>query len=328
MQRYVARPVRPLALLAARAGLWLGVVLGSVGGIVGLTRSPGAAQPTAAPQASDTTILPASVAGTAEVAVRAWLTASPDQHEELDELFVEPPDLPDHRGLTVQQVTAVSGQRLQDGYWTVTVETRVVEADEGVVGDGGDVNEGGGVDNDGGDSDDAAAGEPPGDGDPARPITWFVEVGVVGQDGGGLAALTTPGILPGLPAVVTDWARGGPSPTRPDEDDPIAALAEGFLAAVLAGEGDPARYVAPDSGLAVSWPAQFQTIEVVGLSVYEPDDGGVRAWAEVDATTPGGTSLAVAYELLVAERAGRWEVVELWGSPTVTRAPSAEAEQD
>jgi hypothetical protein len=317
----VSRPARPLAQLAARAGLWAAVGIGCAGGIVGLVRGPGeAAAPVVEQPATGAAILPAPVAGIAELAVGAWLGATESDRARLDGLFIEPPSLPDvgDGGLTVGDLTTVAGERLDEGHWAVTVAARVTEQPTDRTDDdgGGLAAEGGVLDPDVVEDE---AGPPTG----ATPVTrtWYVEVSVVGDDAAGLAVLATPGVLPGPPEVPDGWRVAGPALDSVPADDPVAAMAEDFLNALLVGRGVPSPYLAAGVDVRAASPPLFEELTVERTSVEELDGGEIRVWVEARATTPRGTSLVAAYEIKAVRRDDRWDVLELWGSPSVAAPP-------
>jgi hypothetical protein len=312
---YDTRPVRPVTQLAIRVALWGAVALGCLGGLTALV-SPrgGAATPPAPPSAADT-VLPTTVAGEAEVVTRAWLTATPDQQDALNALFVNPPDLSSAGGkLTVGNVTAVAGRVLQKDYWSVTVAAEVGETVTVV-----DQN-----------TADPAAGE---NGDPAaepahprrRQLTWYVEVPIVGDAEGGLAALSTPAVLPGLPKVSTGWRPSINALDAAGSDDPTAKTVTEFLTALLTGDGDPERFVAPGVEVTAADPPLFASIDVADLATDQLDDGRYRVLATAWATTPGGARRLVSYELIVVKRVDRLEITQFSGAPTMVAGSATPA---
>ena len=316
---YPVRPVRPLAQLAARIGLWTAVGFGCLGGLVGLVGPPPDEAEPAVDRSTDEALVPAPVAGVAELVVTEWLTATTTDDEVLEELFVEAPSrVGTTRGdLAVEKVTTVGGKRRTDSYWSVTVAADVVETVP-AAGDGGAV--AGGGDGGGGAAgeDDEAEGEP-------VASTWYIQVGIVGDVDGGLAALTTPAIMPSLPEVSTGWRPSTERAARPSEGDPLGTTVAGFLDALLAGGGDPSRYVAPGRIVSAAQPALFAELELVDMSVDQLADGETRVLARTLGTTPGGTGLHFSHEIRLVERDGRWEVVGFSGSPTLLVSPPEEA---
>lgn len=297
---YQARPVRPVAQLATRMGLWVAVGLGCLGGLLGIFRPAPEAQPIMQ-QSADAEIVPGSVAGVAELVVEEWLTATSDGDEALDALFVDPPRVRDGAGrLQVDRATAVAGRRLEDGYWSVTVATAVTETIEP-------------------ESDDE---EPT-----VERSTWYVEVAIVGDAGSRLAALTTPAVVPTPPAATSGWRASDQRAQTPDEDDPLTTMASGFLAALLAGDGDPSRYVAPGVDVTAMAPTPFTEVELTGTAIDDLGNGQTRVLAYVRATTRGGASRDFSYEIIAQPRDDRWEIAQFSGAPAlVIEAPPPTAE--
>lgn len=292
---YRVSPVRPWSQMAARIGLWSAVGIGVVGGMLGVLRPPVQQVEAVVEQADADTAVPAPVAGMAELVVQEWLTVDADGNRDedvLDALFVEPIDgagssLGD---LLVERVTTVSGQARHEGYWAVTVAADVVESVPVPAGEEGEVE--------------------------ARPSTWFVEVAIVGDAEGALAALTAPAVVPAPPEVTTGWRPSSENP-RSADDGPLSTTVQGFLDALLAGDGDPSRYMAPGGEVSAVAPAPFELVELVELSADELSDGRTRVLAEVVATTPGGTTTGLTYEILLEEWADRWEISQFAGAPTL-----------
>lgn len=294
-ERYGVRPVRPVVQLAARVGLWTAVGFGCLGGVVGLVRPPTQNVQAIVEQSGEGATVPAPVAGTAELIVQEWLTATDGDAERLAHLFVRPPSLVSAASgdLTVGRVVTVAGEHRDEGYWAVTVAADVAETVEV----------------------DPATGE----GETAESI-WYVELAIVGDVAGGLAALTTPAVVPAPPEAETDWR---PSTHRPTTagDEPLATTVEGFLGALLAGGGDPSRYLAPGLEVTAISPAPFETVELLEMAVDDLGTGELRALATVAATTPGGTSTHLSYEIVLVERSDRWEISRFAGAPTILVAP-------
>ncbi len=291
---YRVTPVRPLSQRAARIGLWSAVGIGVVGGVLGVLRPPVQQVEAVVEQSDDDTSVPAPVAGMAELVVQEWLTVDAEQGDDdvLDALFVEPIDgagssLGD---LVVQRVTTVSGQARHEGYWAVTVAADVVETVPVPAGEVGEVEE--------------------------RASTWFVEVAIVGDAEGALAALTAPAVVPAPPEATTGWKPSSEKP-RSADDGPLSTTVQGFLDALLAGDGDPSRYMAPGGEVSAVTPTPFEAVELVELSADELPDGTTRVLAEVVATTPGGTATGLTYEILLEESADRWEIAQFAGAPTL-----------
>jgi hypothetical protein len=290
-ERYPTRPVRPAAQTAARVGLWALVALGGLGGCVGILRPPVEAQAPAIPSSGDDADVPAPVAGMAERAVAAWLTARDDDAALLESLYLDPPQASqiDTENLTVEDVSTVAARSVDDGYWAVTVAADVVEQ--------------------------PVASE---DGEEAAPVVavWYVEVGIVGDVEEGLSAVETPSIVAPPSPVADDWLPDRDSADTPAPGDPLVASVEDFLRAFLTGRGDPARYVAPGLDVVALDPAPFADIFVVEMAVERHDDTSAMVWTEVEVTTSAGARQVVAYDMALAQRSGRWEITEMPGVAT------------
>jgi hypothetical protein len=309
-ERYLARPVRPMVQILVRVGLWTAVGLGCVGGVFALLRPSGGSAEPVVELPPDEESVPAPVAGVAELAVEAWLTATEDDAENLAALFVEPPELMegDVEGLDVVRLTTVAGRRVGEGYWVVTVAAEVVET----VAD----DEAAGTDEEG-----APPEEPDEEEDVAGPrqTTWFVEVGIVGDAGGRLAALTTPGVLPASQAAPDGWGVALDAPDPVEDDDPLGLTIEAFLGALLAGRGEVSRYVAPGVNLFAADPPLFADLVVETMATREVSDGEWRVLVQALATTPGGVEQSVTYEVVAVARVDRWEISDFSGAPTADR---------
>jgi hypothetical protein len=319
--RYPVHRSRPGAQLLARVGLWGAVAFGCLSGLAALARPP--ATPPAAPVAASSGVeVPAPVAGAAERVVAAWLTATNDDQADLVALFVDDVRL-SPRGLEpldVERVTAVAGREVSTGYWSVTVAADVIEppppAEDGTATDGAATDGTG----------DAGAGLPD---DPFAegpvPTTWYVEVGIVGDVGSGLAALTTPAVLPAPPPAPEGWRRDDRGVPLAQDDEQYATV-EGFLRALLMGQGDPSRYMAPGQSIETPERAPFVGVEIETMAMAgDPEAGRVQVWVEADVSTEGGVHRLVAYQIDMAEREGRWEVAAVSGVPTtVTRSDGSE----
>jgi hypothetical protein len=311
--RYPVRPARPAVQTATRVGLWTAVAIGCLGGLFGVLRPPPAEAPPviATPSASS---VPAPVAGMAQIVVEAWLTATPEtEQEDLDALFVEPPTLhtASSGGIAVEEVVPVAGERMSDGYWRVTVAARVVETPDPRS------------------MDQEATTTTAGDGPPPSAETesvWYVEVAIVGDVGGGLAALTTPAVVPAPPGAPEGWRAAAEPFAQPSPDDPVGSAVDGFLGALLAGDGDPSRYLAAGVEVEAADPAPFASIDLTEMAVFDMEEGKVRVLAHAMATTEGGAHKYFGYELMLTRRVDRWEVTHFSGAPTLVLEPPAEGD--
>lgn len=319
---YPARPVRPLTRLALRLGLWGAVVLGALGGVVGLLFSGGggSSDPEVVPSTQG---VPAPVGGMAELVVEEWVLATTEDPARVEALFVESPALPsadDTGGREVLGARAVAGEQVDDGYWAVTVAVDLVDGiglEEASTG-GAD---GEADDEAGGDGDDAEEAEP-------DSVTWYVEVGIVGEEDGALAALRTPAIVPPVAEVAEGWSSRAEEVLEPRVEDLETTTLEDFLRTILVGEGDPTRYVATGVEIAPVDPPPFVDLEITSLTVEERSETVIRAQVYVDATTAAGASQFAAYEVVAEWRGDRLEVLELWGAASLAGRPTDPAEGD
>lgn len=150
------------------------------------------------------------------------------------------------------------------------------------------------------------------------PTVWYLEIGVT-RTKDGLRPVGSPAVVPG-PNDATPLPGAAARFASPAQDDPLAATAEAFLRALLAGAGDPVRYVAPDAAISAIDQAPFVDLTVERTAVLESDPTQTLLRVTVNATTADGVELETAYELVLVERDGRWEIDALSGAPTLPRA--------
>ena len=148
--------------------------------------------------------------------------------------------------------------------------------------------------------------------------TWQVTV----------AATAEGPVLEGRPALLPTTTPAPPqrvatSPLQPPtEGDPLAAAAEGFLGALLAGDGDLQRYAAPSSGLVAADPPLLASLDVTAIGTHVLGPGSAAVVVEVTATGPGLDDSRLQYPLLLAQRDGRWEVSRVL--PALPLAPTSQ----
>ena len=147
----------------------------------------------------------------------------------------------------------------------------------------------------------------------AEAALWFVEVAVTETPEG--LATGPPAIVAGPPRTTTPSRAAEVQMSRPAPDDPLAATAEQFLAALLSGGSDVSRYLAPGVSLQAVDPPPFLSVELEGTVVVARRPDGVVMRAVVLARTVDDVELRMVYELDLAERDGRWEVRRLGTAP-------------
>jgi hypothetical protein len=279
--------VRPGAQVAARIGLWSLVGLGALGGTLGLLR-PAAQQAARADGSGQVEIVPPEMAGFAELAVTTWLEAGEDDEAAVDALFAVDPstDAGDSGRRRADGAATVAARSVGTGYWAVTV---AVQVDELV-----------------GERQWRSAG------------TWFLEVGIAADDDGVLMAVSEPAVVPAPdePGQAPRPAGGGLGTPAGDHED-MAATVEGFLGALVAGDGDVSRYLAPDVDIRSVTPAPFVEVNLQRWSVSELSDDEARVRLVARGTSEAGVPRTVSYQLVLAEREGRWEVTSISGAPVL-----------
>jgi hypothetical protein len=230
---------------------------------------------------------PAAALGFAEMAIHRWIEQ--DDPASLDRLFIEPPD-----GVTaprwpvrVDDATAVASKPVADDYWSVTLAVQLL------------------------------LGPPPG-----HSVRWFVEVGVTRDDGGRFVVAGTPAIV-AEPAAVRGRRRLTDTVMlTPSADDPLARTVTGFLAALLTGDGQIDRYTASGTEIAAIDPPPFAKV-VMGRLSTRVTEQGTAVRASVLARTADGDERALAYQLLLTERYGRWEVRSMSGAPALATSSAS-----
>lgn len=148
---------------------------------------------------------------------------------------------------------------------------------------------------------------------PASGVAFYT-VGVASTDAEGWAVAANPSLVPAPPVVEAPDAA---VTARDGLGDAVGLeeATEGFLSALLLGEGDIARYTAPGSTLRAVTPAPFTALEVTAAGSVPRDEDTRLVMTEVEGIDDAGAAHALAYSLLMAQREGRWEVVELLAAP-------------
>lgn len=146
---------------------------------------------------------------------------------------------------------------------------------------------------------------------------WYLEIGVT-HTAQGLRSVGSPAVVPG-PTDLSPLPGAAATLTSPAQDDPLAATAEAFLRALLTGAGDPVRYAAPDAAISAIDNPPFVDLAVERTAVLESNPTRTVLRVAVNATTAERVEFKTAYELVLAERDGRWEIRALSGAPTLPR---------
>jgi hypothetical protein len=305
-QGYSADPVRPWVLVGTRVLLWGAVAVGAAGGVVGClgkTRVPPAP---VVETSADPALVPPQVTATAEHIVERWLTATTDDEEQIAVLFVEPPDLPATlAGRYVVDVRSVASSVAGDRYWSVTVAVEMEQSDETEATEPT------------GDADGSTSADPGADEQVSGPFTWYVEIGIVGDPRRGLKAHRTPALMP-PPSPPADDRASTSSPWRPaEQDDELVQTIDGFLDALLAGQGDPDRYFVEELDIRAVDPAPLEDVRVVEVAEEETDGGVTRAQVRVEGVLAGGTEQSLAYEFDLRWSGQEYEILRHWGSATL-----------
>lgn len=269
---------RVYAVRATTVALWVLVAVGAMAGVAGLvTRTTPATAAAVDPP-------PPSVAveGFAELFVATYLGAGEEDRDEALAPFYPGASLqlePNLATLYVTRTATVAASEVSEGYWAVTVAAEVLEpAAEDAYRPGG---------------------------------TRFYQVGVVEADGA-LAATSLPGQVP-APATAEAPELGVEGFRRADGSEPTTEAMQGFFAALVAGDGELDRYVAPGTGLRAVDPAPYASVEVerVALRSLNEAEDAYLALVEVAATDAAERTQVFHYALELAMREGRWEVTEL-----------------
>jgi hypothetical protein len=263
---------------ATTVGLWALVGVGALAGLAGLaTRSAPATAAVVEPAPPSV-----SAEGFAEMFVATYLGAGEEDRAAALAPFYPGATLqlePNLATLYVTRTATVAATEVSEGYWSITVGAEVLEpAAEDAYRPGG---------------------------------TRFYQVGVV-EAGGALAATSLPGQVP-APATAEAPELDVEGFRRADAAEPTTEAMQRFFAALVAGDGELDRYVAPGTGLRAVDPAPYASVEVqrVALRSLNEADDAYRALVEVAATDAAERTQVFHYALELAMREGRWEVTEL-----------------
>jgi hypothetical protein len=224
--------------------------------------------------------------------LRAWLTATADNHDAVDKytegLTVSSAEYP-KQAQRVGEISTVESKPRSDGAYVVTLaaQTSIV--------------------------------------DPAyAPQRYFQVVLVPLKDG--YAAATLPRqITAPTPAAepLTQYSQ------EVSGDAPVMQTLNGFFAAYLTGQGDLQRFLTPGTDLSPISPAPYSRVSISAVLADKPVPAeakdGTRTDLRVDlaATASKTYTITTSYELTLTARAGRWEISSMGTPATDTTLPSS-----
>ncbi|MFI6424925.1 hypothetical protein [Promicromonospora sp. NPDC050880] len=247
--------------------------------------------------------------------VETWLRADSDDQQLLASLTSAPVGTLPQEGLTIRDSSIAQSEAAEDDVWSVTVGVDVAEPAPG--------------------STPPPAGQPEGEGAEVA-LVWvrrYFQVPVLvertdtrysGPDLA-VAALALPAPVPG-PAAAEP-----PDLDYPETISPTSAAgqsAAGFLAAMVAGEGEITRYLQPGTTIPAITPAPYAAATVTGIKgsheiTDDPADGdGTHALTTVELTRLDGQKTTSQYVLTLVARDGRWEVAGVEPAVRIDTTPS------
>lgn len=230
--------------------------------------------------------------GVAEVYVAAWLGAPQSDLSSIAVYYPAPASFGDSApvaGLSsvppvrVLRTATVDARPISDNYWAVTVAATV-------------------------------------QGDTAATVRFF-RVGVMRTPAKVYVATSLPSeVAAPLGSRAPSLAAGGYD--SPGPEDPVAGAVSRFLGALLAGDGELSRYVAPGATVRAVKPAPFVGVQITGMAQRRMAE--TPGHIEVDVNAVGkdqaGRFSAFSYPLELAQRAGRWEVAAVLVAPSLAGA--------
>jgi hypothetical protein len=269
--------------------LWGLVAAGGVGGVGGLLLAGAAGDVSPVGRTSAGQGVPVDVAGYAQLSVGTWLGAGPDEEAGVNDLFAVDPEVRPGQAAAhrAHELAVVATRQIDPGrYWAVTVA--------------------------------AAVDERASDGRWAPVGTWYLEVGVARDGRGRLTAVGEPAVVPApRPSGVPPVAAGPRLDSPGTEDDAAIATVDGYLRALLTGDGDVSRYLAPRAEIAAVSPPPFADVRVDRIAVTAQEDDTARLRVAVEATSTSGAARSLGYELTLTARDDRWEIAAMSGAPAL-----------
>lgn len=291
-----------LATRAATVGLWLALICGPVALLLAVSVGAAAGtpiRPAAAP--ADPAGERAAVEEFAQRFVVAWLQTPRGQEAQLQAYITAAALTLPEQPFTAADPATANVAHVAAGVWAVTVAVTVTTPAQPT-----------------------AATTPPSPNTPASTSTRRYFQVPVNYTAGALvaAALPAPTAAPAT-AAAPRLAYRNPGPLS----GPLAASVQGFLTALLTGNGDVTRYSSPGTAIAAVTPPPYTAVTVNDLMVDrdlagltgQPAAGDqVRLLATATATAGPKQAITVQYALTLLARAGRWEVKAVDATPEST----------
>lgn len=230
----------------------------------------------------------AAVSGFAEDMVVAWLSTPRGQEKSMDRFVVDASSITlAEKPWMVSNASTTSVEATgRTGVWAVTVAVTVVEAKD-------------------------------------QAVRRYFQVPVHYTAEGALRAQTLPAPVASPAIAVEDRFAYRYRATRTDA---VAAAANDFLSALLAGSGDVSRYVSPGAEITAIDPAPYTTVVIEDVMVDEdpaqdgtsPANGQERhLLVTATVTAAAKQDVTVQYALTLAARDSRWEVKSIDPAPMV-----------
>jgi hypothetical protein len=252
--------------------------------------------------------------------VETWLRADSDDQQLLASLTSAPVGTLPQEGLTIRDSSVAQVEPAEDGVWSVTVGVDVAEPAPGST------------------PAPAPSGGTGRAGEAAEvPLVWVrryfqvpVQVDRTDTEWSGpdlaVTALALPAPVPG-PAAAAE----PPDLDYPETISPTSAAGQsvaGFLAAMVAGDGEITRYLRPGTSISAISPAPYSAVAVMGIKgshevTEDPADGaGTHALTTAELTRLDGNTTTAQYVLTLVARDGRWEVAGLEPAVRIDTTPS------
>jgi len=280
-----------LAVTLMKIGFWVLLVLGGIGGLGTLTSTSGVGQSASDDDSDDRGQERQLAQGHALQVARAWSSATQEDPGQVLELLpqLSVSDLP----VAVDPVVDVvvqNAEPVDEWTWAVTVAV--------------------------------TSRAPASEGEQQPPRTQYLRIAIA-VDGHSAQVLTLPAIVAGpAPMVPPELAYPRELPSRSE----VAGSIDGFMSALLTGEGDVARYSTPGAETSPVTPAPYAEVQVTEVRTIQTDDdpiasptGGqvLEVLVSVTASTEDRTD-RLQYPLQLTARDGRWEVTQVRSGPLVS----------